>query len=93
MITFYVAVGLGQDYRFIPEGDVYRNDDFTNEHVERVTVKDEEAAMKWRGAYRAYMAAARTPNQTSEDRAENAKIIAEAQATMQQLEAEEEVPA
>lgn len=86
---FYVAVGLGQDFRF-GTMDKYWDDDFTNESVERVTVKDAEAAIKWRGAYRAYMSAAWTPNQTSEDRAENAKIIAEAQATMQQLEAEAE---
>lgn len=84
---FYLAQSLafGTDYQFV-EKEQLDNEQFVNYQVESVTVKDKDAADKWKAAYSRYIGAKWTPNQDLEERAENAKIIREALDEMKQLE-------
>ena len=68
---------------FFEDGDVPPN--LSWEHV---TVVDEAAREEWIAAKNSWLRAAWTPNQTSEDRAENAIAMREAEATMKRLEDE-----
>lgn len=54
---------------------------------EHVTVADEAAREQWISAKNDWLAAAWTPNQESDEREENARIMAEAEEIMEDLEA------